>query len=230
MTLLLCLNYCNARSMQCQALPTARAIRCRSADDADDHIEQFIQRLDHLWFANCRNAANRGSSRCLLITSAIQGEGKTTLAAQLAARCGNAGMSTLLIDADLRRAALASLLDVPEGLGLSDLLNDEATIEDVTIPYNGGAFYFIRAGTPVADAIRLFQDRKLETIIEQLRQHYDVIIIDSPPVLPVPTRSSCASTSMPSSLRRDMNAADIRSSRRLNAWWQLPASRRSGQC
>ena len=63
----------------------------------------------------------------MLITSAIGGEGKTTLAAQLAARCGNAGMSTLLIDADLRRAALCTLLDVPEGPGLSDVLKEEAT-------------------------------------------------------------------------------------------------------
>ena len=44
----------------------------------------------------------------MLITSAIGGEGKTTLAAQLAARCGNAGMSTLLIDADLRRSRLSA--------------------------------------------------------------------------------------------------------------------------
>ena len=58
----------------------------------------------------------------MLITSAIGREGKTTLAAQLAARCGNAGMLTLLIDADLRRTGLCSLLDVPEGPGLSDAL------------------------------------------------------------------------------------------------------------
>ena len=108
-------------------LPTARAIRKLSGADADDQIEQFIQRLDHLRFAVCGNPSELGKGRCVLITSAIGGEGKTTLAAQLAARCGNAGMSTLLIDADLRRAALCPLLDVPEGPGLSDVLKEEAT-------------------------------------------------------------------------------------------------------
>ena len=65
-------------------LPTARSMRKLSAPEADDQIEQFIQRLDHLRFAVCGNAAELGKGRCVLITSAIGGEGKTTLAAQLA--------------------------------------------------------------------------------------------------------------------------------------------------
>ena len=84
-------------------LPTARSMRKLNVAD-EDQIEQFIQRLDHLRFAVCGNPAELGKGRCVLITSAIGGEGKTTLAAQLAARCGNAGMSTLLIDSDIRRA------------------------------------------------------------------------------------------------------------------------------
>ena len=167
-------------------LPTARAIRKLSAPEADDQIEQFIQRLDHLRFAVCGNPSELGKGRCVLITSAIGGEGKTTLAAQLAARCGNAGMSTLLIDADLRRSALCPLLDVPEGIGLSDVLKEEATIDEVVIPVQGGTFYFLPAGTPIQDTNRVFQGRQLGLLITQLRQLYDLIIIDSPPVLPVP--------------------------------------------
>ena len=86
-------------------LPKSRELRKRNEPTLDDQIEQFIQRLDHLRFAVCGNSVQPGKGRCVLITSAIGGEGKTTLAAQLAARCGNAGMSTLLIDADLRRGA-----------------------------------------------------------------------------------------------------------------------------
>ena len=167
-------------------LPTARSIRKLSASDADDQIEQFIQRLDHLRFAVCGSPGDVAKGRCVLITSAIGGEGKTTLAAQLAARCGNAGMSTLLIDSDFRRAALCPLLDVPEGPGLSDILKDEASIEEVAIPVQGGAFYLLSAGTPVQDTSRLLQSPKFGQLIGQLRQLYDLVIIDSPPVLPVP--------------------------------------------
>ena len=167
-------------------LPTSRAIRKLSVSEADDQIEQFIQRLDHLRFAVCGNPSELGTGRCVLITSAVGGEGKTTLAAQLAARCGNAGMSTLLIDADLRRAALCPLLDVPEGLGLSDVLKEEAAPDEVVIPVQGGTFYLLPAGTPISDTNRVFQSRQLGLLITQLRQQYDLIIIDSPPILPVP--------------------------------------------
>jgi capsular exopolysaccharide synthesis family protein len=172
-------------------LPTPRAFRKLSAPKADDQIEQFIQRLDHLRFAVCGNPSELGTGRCVLITSAIGGEGKTTLAAQLAARCGSAGMSTLLIDADLHRAGLCKLLDVPEGIGLSDVLKEEATTDDAVIPVQGGTFYLLPAGTPIQDTpiqdtSRVFQGRQLGLLITRLRQKYDLIIIDSPPVRPVP--------------------------------------------
>ncbi|MFI5458447.1 MAG: polysaccharide biosynthesis tyrosine autokinase [Isosphaerales bacterium] len=167
-------------------LPTTRSIRKMSVPEADDQIEQFIQRLDHLRFGICGNPAELGKGRCVLITSAIGGEGKTTLAAQLALRCGNAGMSTLLIDADLRRAALCRVLDVPEGPGLSDVLKEEATIDEVVIPVQDGKFFLLPAGTAIKDTSRVLQKRNFALLITQVRQLYDLIIIDSPPVLPVP--------------------------------------------
>ena len=166
-------------------LPTTRSARKLSGPMVDDQIERFIQRLDHLRFAVCGDQQGAELGRCVLVTSAVGGEGKTTLAAQLAARCGNAGISTLLIDADLRRAALCPLLDVAEGPGLSDVLNG-AKIEDVVIPVQGGTFDLLCAGTPVQDTSRLFQGRNFAMLIAQLRQRYGLIFIDSPPVLPVP--------------------------------------------
>jgi capsular exopolysaccharide synthesis family protein len=170
-------------------LPTARSMRKMRAlgrPEADAHIQQFTSRLDHVRFAVCGNIPEAGKGRCVLITSAIGGEGKTTLAAQLAARCGSAGMSTLLIDADLHRTDLCRVLDIPEGPGLSDVLKDEAVIGDVIIPVQGGTFNLLRAGTPIHDTSRVLQASKFSLLIAQLRQLYDLIIIDSPPVLPVP--------------------------------------------
>ena len=167
-------------------LPMTRSIRELSAPEADK-IEQFIQRLDHLRFAVCGNPSDVGKGRCLLITSAVGNEGKTTLASQLASRCGRAEMSTLLIDADLRRSTLCKVLEVPEGEGLSDVLKDDATAtpDSVVIPVQGGTFDLLRAGTS-KDTSHALESRKLGLLIADLRQRYDLIIIDSPPVLPVP--------------------------------------------
>jgi len=167
-------------------LPMVRASNRLAGPGEDDQIDRFIQRLDHLRFALCGDHPDVGLGRCVLITSAVGGEGKTTLAAQLAARCGHSGHSTLLIDADLRRGSLCPLLDVPEGLGLSDVLREEANAEDVVIPVQGGTFHLLCAGTPVSDTSRIFQGRNFGMLIARLRQSYDLIIIDSPPVLPVP--------------------------------------------
>jgi polysaccharide biosynthesis transport protein len=169
-------------------LHTGRSLRKLRESDADDQLEQFKQRLDHLRFAVCGTQAALGQGRCVLITSAVGGEGKTTLAAQLAARCGDAGMSTVLIDSDFHRAGLCKLLRVPEGPGLSDVLTDKAAIDDVVIPIQAGTFYLLPAGIPIPDTSpsRLLQSPEFGQLMSYLRQRYELIIIDSPPVLPVP--------------------------------------------
>ena len=120
-----------------------------------------------------------------MITSATGGEGKTTLSAHLAARCANAGTSTLLIDADLRRASLGRLLDVPPGMGLGDVLAGEAELDASLITVQAGGFHFLSAGSPGIDPTRVLKSTRLAELIGQLRQMYDLVIIDTPPVLPV---------------------------------------------
>jgi polysaccharide biosynthesis transport protein len=167
-------------------LPNARSIRRLSHSDAESQIEHFLQRLDHLRFALCGNQNELGRGRCVMITSAIGAEGKTMLSSQLALRCGTAGLKTLLIDSDFRGSALCSLLELPEGPGLSDLLKDETTIDEVLMPVRDGIFHLLPAGSYIENISRVLQGPKFGQLINQLRERYDLIIIDSPPVLPVP--------------------------------------------
>ena len=85
----------------------------------------------------------------------------------------------------MRRSALCPLLDVPEGPGLSDVL-EGSKLEDVIIPVQGGTFDLLCAGTPVQDTSRILQGRNFAMLIAQLRERYELIFIDSPPILPVP--------------------------------------------
>ena len=138
-------------------LPSSRPGHQLKGPGPDDQIDRFIQRLDHLRFAICGNQHDPDAGRCVLVTSAISGEGKTTLATQLATRCANAGISTLLIDADLRRASLNRILDIPEGPGLGDVLRNEVKVEDVVVLVQPGSFYLLAAGTPIQDPSRILQ-------------------------------------------------------------------------
>ena len=153
-------------------------------DKAEQRLARFVQSLDHLRVALCEGGMN-GEGRVVMITSATGGEGKTTLSAHLAARCANAGTSTLLIDADLRRASLGRLLDVPQGPGLGDVLAGDADLDENLISVQAGGFHFLSAGTPGIDPTRVLKSTRLAELIGQLRQMYDLVIIDTPPVLPV---------------------------------------------
>ena len=135
----------------------------------------------------CAARPGMSARRCVLITSATGGEGKTTLAAQLAGRCANAGLMTLLIDADLRRPSLGDLLEVPEGPGLVDVLTGDATPEAAMVVIgNAGGFHLLPAGTMGQDPSRLLHGDRLGQLIARFRETFDIVIIDAPPVLAVP--------------------------------------------
>lgn len=155
---------------------------------AQRQLDEFVQSLDHLRVALCARPDRYGRDRhCVLITSACGSEGKTTLAAQLAERCVNAGMTTLLIDGDLRNPTLSRMLDAQENPGLINILRGEMSAEEVVMVIgDAGGFHLIPAGTPRMDPSRLLQSDRLGKLIDQARESFDMIIIDAPPVLPVP--------------------------------------------
>jgi capsular exopolysaccharide synthesis family protein len=155
---------------------------------AQRQLDEFVQSLDHLRVALCSRRDPWGRDRhCVLITSACGSEGKTTLAAQLAERCVNAGLMTLLIDADLRNPTLSRMLDAPENPGLINVLRGEMTAEDVVMVIgDAGGFHLLPAGTPRMDPSRLLASDRLSKLLAQARESFDMIIVDAPPVLPVP--------------------------------------------
>ena len=149
--------------------------------------EEFVQSLDHLRVQLWSGRRAGAGHRCVLITSASVSEGKTTLAAQLAGRCANAGLSTLLIDADLRRPALAKLLEVPIEPGFADVLAGVVEPEAAMTPIgNAGGFFLMPAGRVDRDPGRLLGLPTLAALLARLRETFDIIIVDAPPVLPVP--------------------------------------------
>src|SRR4029077_18136396 len=141
-------------------LPPVRAAGLPATRDeynAKRRLDEFVQSLDHLRVALCARPDPWGRDRhCVLITSACGSEGKTTLAAQLAERCVNAGLMTLLIDADLRNPTLSRMLDATENPGLINVLRGEVMAEDGgVVGGDAGGFHLLPAGNPRMDPSRL---------------------------------------------------------------------------
>jgi capsular exopolysaccharide synthesis family protein len=125
------------------------------------------------------------SHRLLMVTSASAREGKTTLASHLAISLARSGKRVLLIDADLRRPTLHQVFEVPMGPGFSDVLRGEMTIEQAVRPLPISGLDFMGAGNDPRLGVTLLPRKENRAIFEKLREMYDIIIVDSSPVLPV---------------------------------------------
>jgi succinoglycan biosynthesis transport protein ExoP len=131
------------------------------------------------------HASRVNSTRAVMITSAMKGEGKTSLAAHLATSLARSGRKTLLIDCDLRRPRLHELFDVARVPGLCELLRGEAEVNDVIRPTPADDLNMIPAGHCDGLALQAIAQDGVRDILNVLKKRYDFIIIDSAPVLPV---------------------------------------------
>lgn len=132
------------------------------------------------------HAARDRSMQVVMVTSALQGEGKTTLASHLASSMAAAGLRCLLIDCDLRNPSVHTLFDLPLAPGVSEVLTQQADAADAVQPTAQPNLWVMTAGgcsEPVLAA--LAQGHPLETLFNRLRGQFDFVIVDSCPVLPV---------------------------------------------
>jgi capsular exopolysaccharide synthesis family protein len=128
-------------------------------------------------------AARAHAIRVIMVTSAVSGEGKTSLASQLAASLSRIG-KTVLIDGDLRQPGLAQLFELPPGRkGLSELLRGEAELAEVVQQTPTGQLHVIDAGRYSSEASQI-PEEGLPRVLELLRDQYAFIVLDSSPVLP----------------------------------------------
>lgn len=125
------------------------------------------------------------SVRVVMVASALSGEGKTSLSSHLATSLARAGRRTLLIDGDMRRPSAHELFDQPCVPGLSEVLRDEIDIADAVQPTAATGLSLLPAGLSDSESMQALACRDLRAMFDQLKEHYDFIVVDSSPVLPV---------------------------------------------
>jgi succinoglycan biosynthesis transport protein ExoP len=131
------------------------------------------------------HAARADGMQVVMVTSAGGGEGKTSLASQLAASLARSWRKTLLIDGDLRNPAAHKLFDLPLEPGFSEVLRGENSAADVIKPTRLSRLWVMSAGQWDAHAVQALAQEGVSQMFAQLKQQYDFIIVDSCPVLPV---------------------------------------------
>ncbi|MDP1820350.1 MAG: polysaccharide biosynthesis tyrosine autokinase [Acidimicrobiales bacterium] len=118
------------------------------------------------------------------ITSSLSGEGKTTSAANLAAAFAQGGDRVVIVCCDLRLPRIQERFDQPLSPGFTDVLLRSATLPDALRPV-GERLFLLPAGTPPPNPSELLSSASAARVIQALAEEFDVVVIDSTPVLPV---------------------------------------------
>jgi succinoglycan biosynthesis transport protein ExoP len=166
-----------------------------------DHSDQEAFRIVR---QNLAYLGPPAEGRTLLVTSAIAGEGKSTVAACLAVATAESGKRTLLVECDLRKPVLAERMGINEGPGLSDYLTGHAEPHQILQPIagiverlNGSGptltgghsgspnLVCITAGRRVPRPTELLASERFRSFLTEVSGVYDTVILDTPPLLPV---------------------------------------------
>ncbi|MCC6765096.1 MAG: polysaccharide biosynthesis tyrosine autokinase [Deltaproteobacteria bacterium] len=123
--------------------------------------------------------------KMLLVTSAGASEGKTVSSLNLAATLAEAGSRVLLVDVDLRKPSCHRQLGITNTAGLSSFLAGQVELAAVVHALEAPRFDFIPAGPTPPNPAELVGSQRMRTMLEEMRGHYDFVVLDSPPVLPV---------------------------------------------
>ncbi|KVK88813.1 exopolysaccharide biosynthesis protein [Burkholderia ubonensis] len=124
-------------------------------------------------------------NRVIVLTGPTPGIGKSFLAVNLAVLLAHSGKRVLLVDADMRRGLLDRYFGLTPQPGLSELLSDQSPLEDAIRETQVQGLSFIGAGTRPPNPSELLMSARLPQYLEGLGKRYDVVLVDSPPVLAV---------------------------------------------
>lgn len=125
------------------------------------------------------------SHKVFVITSSIPGEGKSLTAANLAASLAASGSSVCLVEADLRKPALAKSLDLEGNVGLTTVLSNDSTLDDSLQSWGPFGLRVLLSGAIPPNPSELLGSAQARRLFSILRERFQVVIIDCPPLMAV---------------------------------------------
>jgi len=130
------------------------------------------------------SSVNR-DTKVIMITSSFPGEGKSTIAANLSLTFAQAGNRVIIIDCDLRRPSLNTIFKHSRNPGITEVLAGDVMLGDALHSTGIENVSLLTAGTIPPNPAELLCSESMRTLLGQLRNSYDIVIIDAPPVIPV---------------------------------------------
>jgi len=137
--------------------------------------------------------ANKGNGGAFTMISGGAGEGKSTTLFNLAYVCAQQGDKVLLVDSDLRRPVLHTILGMSNRFGLTNVLMRDVPIEETIKPTAVPNLHFLPSGKLPKTSIGLLDSQRMRELVKNLKARYDYVFFDSPPIIGVTDASILAS-------------------------------------
>jgi capsular exopolysaccharide synthesis family protein len=142
--------------------------------------------------ASLQFACVDGQLQSLLVTSAVPGEGKSTIAANLALVMAQKGLRVVLVDADMRSPRQHRIFELPNTIGLSSVIVGQSTIEDAAYVHPDANLMILTSGPMPPNPAELLESSRARDLVQQLKASCDMVIFDSPPCTTMVDGSSLA--------------------------------------
>jgi capsular exopolysaccharide synthesis family protein len=125
------------------------------------------------------------SPKIILVTSPAENEGKTFVSLNLAGSYAQSGKRTLIIDSDLRRPRIHSLMDVNKKPGLTDYIAGKAKLDEIIRKIRLNNLNYITSGTVPSNPTEVLESKAMKDFLQEIKEFFEVVIIDSPPIIAV---------------------------------------------
>jgi len=151
-----------------------------TADAFGGRAEAFRALRTNLQFADVDHPP-----RVIAVTSALPGEGKTTTACNIALTLAQSGARVVLVEGDLRKPAVGSYLGISNAVGLTNVLAGQHDLREVMVGYERDLLAVLPSGPNPPNPSELLGSQQMRYLLDTLAEHYDVVVVDAPPLLPV---------------------------------------------
>lgn len=144
--------------------------------------ESAAQNAAKTLLANIRFAGVDGPLRTIVVTSAVENEGKSTIAMHLAQAIATSGKTALLVEADMRRRSLAEMLGVRSRAGIYGVLVGQVSLEDAVIPSTPEGMFFLDCEPGIPSPSDVLASKRFRAFLSSVAEKYDYVVFDTPPV------------------------------------------------
>ncbi|HYZ91631.1 MAG TPA: polysaccharide biosynthesis tyrosine autokinase [Actinomycetota bacterium] len=180
-------------------LPVLGSIPTMETGGQEVHLERDSQGIGGESFRKLRTSIGflgvESPLRVILVTSSLPQEGKTTLSLNLASAYALGGFRTLLVEADLRRPTLHRVFGMYGTRGLTTVIVGGVSLEEAILNTETRNLSVLMAGAIPPNPVELLGSEQMIDVVNRLRMMFDVVIVDSPPVVPVADPATLASLS-----------------------------------